>query len=194
MQKTFSDQEIITGLLRGGPAEDAALRQVYLQNRMVILDFVKKNNGSEEEAKDVFQEAVMAFYENVKLGKFKGESAILSYIYSIARFNWLNRIKRKGIGQKIMETQKATDITESFLPRFLEKEKELQVLGIFEKLGKDCKKVLVLHIYQHLNMQEIAAAMNYDSGQIARNKKYKCLKKLKEMIVKRPEMIGFLKN
>ena len=43
-------------------------------------------------------------------------------------------------------------------------------------------------------MQEIAAAMNYDSDQIARNKKYKCLKKLKNMIARRPDVIGFLIN
>ena len=193
MQKTFSDKEILAGLLGGGAAEDAALRQVYLHNRAIVLDFVKKNKGATEEAKDVFQEAVMAFYENVKQGKFKGESAIASYIYSIARFNWLNRLKRKGIGQKILDTQKTTAITESFLPRFLEKEKERQVLGIFEKLGNDCKKVLVLHIYQQLNMDEIATEMHYENGQIARNKKYKCLKKLKKMIVAQPGIVEFLK-
>ncbi|MEO1260469.1 MAG: sigma-70 family RNA polymerase sigma factor [Bacteroidota bacterium] len=194
MQKTYSDKEIVAALLQGGPTEDAALRQVYVQHRMLILDFVKKNNGSAEEAKDVFQESVTAFYENVKQGRFKGDSAVSSYLYSIARFNWLNRLKRKGVGKKILETHKAAEVTESFLPRFLEKEKERQVLGVFEKLGGDCKKVLVLHIYQFLSMQEIAATMNYDSDQVARNKKYKCLKKLKELIAQHPEMIEFLIN
>lgn len=194
MQIAYSDQALINGLQHGGAAADEVLRYIYLQNRIVVLDFVKKNNGSLEEAKDIFQEAMMVFYENVQQGKFKGESALASYIYSIARFIWLNRLKRKGIGQKIIETQKASDISESFLPGFLEKEKHKQVLGIFEKLGADCKKVLVLNIYQYFNMQEIAQEMNYDNEQIARNKKYKCLKKLKNMIAEKPGMVDFLIN
>ncbi|HFA49543.1 MAG TPA: sigma-70 family RNA polymerase sigma factor, partial [Bacteroidetes bacterium] len=143
MQKTYTDQEILDGLRRGGQPEDAALRQVYLQNRTAVLDLIKKNKGSMEEAKDVFQEAIMSFYENIKNGKFKGESAISSYIYSIARFIWLNKLKRKGIGQRILDTQQPCEIEESFLPRFFAKEKEKQVLDLFEKLGCDCKKVLV---------------------------------------------------
>ena len=192
MQKAFSDQTILNALLKGGLAEDTALRQVYLQNRTPIFDFVKKNSGTTEEAKDVFQEAVMAFYENVKNGRFKGESTMPSYIYSIARFIWLNKLKRKNVGQRILETQQPNEATQNFLPHFLEKEQEKQVLGVFEKLGSDCKKVLLLNIYQQLNMQEIAVEMNYENEQIARNKKYKCLKKLKEMIAEKPAVLGFL--
>ena len=193
MQKTYTDQEILDGLRRGGQPEDAALRQVYLQNRTAVLDLIKKNKGSMEEAKDVFQEAIMSFYENIKNGKFKGESAISSYIYSIARFIWLNKLKRKGIGQRILDTQQPCEIEESFLPRFFAKEKEKQVLDLFEKLGCDCKKVLVFCIYQQYNMREVADEMNYENEQIARNKKYKCLKKLKAMIADNPDIVAFLK-
>ncbi len=182
----------MNGLLNGKQSENAILQQVYLQNRSVVLDFVKKNSGSLEEAKDVFQETMMAFYENVKQQKFKGESAISSYVYSIARFIWLNKLKRKDTGQRIISEQKVEETEPGFLPILLKKEKEQQVLQLFNQLGSDCRKVLVLNIYQQCSMKEVAEAMQYENEQIARNKKYKCLKKLKGMIADKPDLVKAL--
>ncbi len=192
MQKALSDTEILEQLLTGEQAEDIALRQVYLHNRPMIVDYIRRNNGSPEEAKDVFQETVIAFYENVKARKFKGESAISSYLYSIARFNWMNRLKRKGIGERAKASQQVEEETPGFLPVFLEKEQESQVLQVFHQLGQDCQKVLGLSIYHYFNNKEIAHEMNYENEQVARNKRYKCMKRLKEMIKEKPKILAFL--
>ncbi|HHM21319.1 MAG TPA: sigma-70 family RNA polymerase sigma factor [Bacteroidetes bacterium] len=192
MKKTFSDQQIIAALLKGGKDGDAALRQVYVLNRSAVFDFVKKNNGTTEEAKDVFQDSIVAFYENIQAGKFKGESTVSTYIYSIAKFIWMNRLKRKGTGKKILTVLEVPEKDPGFFPTLLEKEKEESVLKIFNQLGTDCRKVLILHIYQHYSMKEIACEMQYENEQIARNKKYKCLKKLKSLIAEKPDIIKFL--
>ena len=43
-------------------------------------------------------------------------------------------------------------------------------------------------------MKEIVEQGDYSSEQIARNKKYKCLKKLKELIAEKPQLIQILKS
>lgn len=192
MKRTVDDSEILNGLKQGGATEKTMLRQVYLLYRPVISDYVRRNNGTSEEAKDVFQDAVIAFYENVKYERFKGESAISSYIYSIARFIWLNKLKRKETASRILEKQTMPLKTDNFINRFFEKDQEEQVLKIFKRLGIDCQKVLVLNIYRQYNMKDLTAAMKYKNEQVARNKKYKCLKKLKAMIVEKPEMLEIL--
>ncbi len=185
MQYKFSDKEILDGLLQGGAKVDMILKHIYVANRAVVVSFIHKNRGSTEEAKDVFQESVIAFYENVKSGKFRGESAVSSYIYSIARFIWLNRLKRKNTEQRILDTQPVEEISEGFFPKLLAKEEEERLLKLFATLGEQCKQVLIFVIFYNYSMKEVAEQLNYESDQVARNKKYLCSKKLKDLLKKR---------
>ena len=192
MKNFFTDQEIITGLRKGGTEETAVLRFVYQSNRPAIWEMVRQNSGSVEEAKDVFQEAVLAFYENVQADKFNADSKVSTYLFGIARFIWLNRLKRNGIGQKIKAQLEQNVIDPGFLPSMLKQEQEELVNQFFLKLGEKCRQVLSLSFYRHFSMQEIAAEMGFDNEQVARNKKYQCLKKLKSMIKSRPEILQTL--
>ena len=194
MKKTFTDREIIDALRKGGSKEDQVLRFLYQEYKGMIQQFINKNNGSSEEGKDVFQDALIALYENIKSGKFKGDSTISSYLYSIARFMWLNRLKRKNIEWKILDSQPKADIEDSHLPSLLEKESQQKVMDLFAQLGEQCKTILVYAIYREYNMREISQKMNYENEQVARNKKYKCLKRLKALIAKQPGLIGLLKK
>ena len=71
---------------------DNALAVIYKCNKERVCSYILGNSGSREEAIDIFQEAVIAFYENVRDGKFKGESAISTYVFSIGKFKWLNQM------------------------------------------------------------------------------------------------------
>ena len=173
------DREILASIHQGGQARERVLRQLYMDNRSKIGHLVRANSGTEEEAKDVIQEAIIAFYENVKKGLFKGESNTSTYLYSIARFIWLNKLKRKNLETHKLETTHRT-IHEPALPRrIIDRESRQQLLNFFSRLGKDCQQVLMDTIYYNRNMKEIAKNMGYENEQIARNKKYLCLKKTK---------------
>ncbi len=193
MQKPVPEQEILEVLAHGGPAAEAALRRVYFDNRTGIGAFIRRNRGTEEEAKDVVQEAVIAFYENVKKGKFRGESAISTYLFSIARFIWLNQLKRKQLETKSLVAIAPGNYGPE-LPRHLaEGEAQQQMLELFGRLGDDCRRVLMDAVYHDFSMKEIATTMGYENEQVARNKKYGCMKKLKELLVSNPAIFQQLK-
>jgi len=173
---------------------DKALGFIYRYNKEKVCSFVLSNSGSEDEAKDVFQEAVIAFYENVRDGKFKGESAISTYLYSITRFKWLNQIKKNTIRKGHQEGVEQDQFTESPLATLIEGERKAGVLEVLEQLGASCKKLLIENIYHGASMKEIANNSSYSSEQIVRNKKYKCLQKLKELIRAIPALIKVLKG
>jgi len=63
------------------------------------------------------------------------------------------------------------------------REARSQVMTIVEQLGDACKKILVLFYYENLSMKEILEKTDYETEQVVRNKKYKCLKQLEQMIV-----------
>ncbi len=182
-------------MLKGTTLErNDALQHIYENNRERIVTMVVSNSGNTAQAKDIFQETIIVFYENVTQGIFKGESAISTYLYSIARFKWLNQIKKDTV--RTDHHTKASDIPhieESALSMFVESEKQAKVLEVLALLGDSCKKLLIASIYHNQSMKEIVAELNYGNEQVARNKKYKCIKSLKELIAARPNLLKILK-
>lgn len=169
-----------------------ALRRVYRDNRRPVVAYVKQNSGSESEAKDVLQDAVIAFYENVIGGKFRGESAISSYLFSIARFIWLNQLKRKQRHLEKLEVLAINEAEPSLPLRLIEKESEEHLVALFGQLGTDCQQVLMASIYEGMDMKQIAVLMGFENDQVARNKKYRCLKKLKLILKDNPGILSML--
>lgn len=194
MQKPLSEQQILVALAGGKAPADDALRQLYFDNRAVIRAFVRENNGTEEEAKDVVQDAVIAFYENVKMGKFRGESAISTYLFSIARFMWLNRLKRKQLENNTLERTIHENAEPSLPQRITDRETRQHLADLFGRLQSGCQEVLMDALYHDFSMKEIAARMGYENEQVARNKKHGCMKKLKEMLAANPAMLDMLVN
>lgn len=153
------------------------------------------NSGSIDQAKDIFQEAMIAFYENVRNEVFKGESAIGTYLYSIARFKWLNQLKKDKVRTDHhikAENKEIMDVSPMAI--MIDDEKRYQVLQVLEILGEPCRTILIESIYHNASMKEIASSGNFSSEQVARNKKYKCLKRLKELIIERPSLMHILKS
>jgi len=177
------------------PKREQALKIIYQTNKEKVCSYILSNSGSQDEAKDVFQETIIAFYENVQNNKFKGDSTIGTYLYSIARFKWLNQIKKNST-QMLHNTkyEQNEGFYQSPLATIIEDEKKAQVLEVIESLGEQCKKILIANIYHNASMKEIAKSENYSSEQIVRNKKYKCLQKLKELISANPALIKVLKG
>jgi len=94
----MTDQEIIHQLKKGN---EACLKQLY-QHLGMIKGLVLKNNGNEEDALDIFQEAVIVFYKNVMSGGFELKGKISSYLYEVSRRLWLNQLnRRRKIGRAL---------------------------------------------------------------------------------------------
>ena len=73
-------------------------------------------------------------------------------------------------------------------------EEKKMVLEVLSLVGDQCKELLIATIYHEMTMKDVVAQGNYSNEQIARNKKYKCLKRLKELVAERPELTKNLMN
>ena len=170
------------------------MKTIYLANKDKVCSFILSNNGTKNDANDVYQETIIAFYENVKENKFKGESSIGTYLYSIARFKWLNQLKKNGIMSAHHEQLNSDGLAKSPLAQLVESENKAMIIEVLNNLGELCKKLLVDTIYYDKSMRDIVEEGNFSNEQIARNKKYKCLKHLKTLIKERPELISILRE
>ena len=184
LEKSFSDEEVIEGIRKGSNAENAVLEFLYATHIDLVRGFVLKNNGSDDEAKDVFQDGIIGLYKAIKAEKFRGESTVKSYLFSICKFIWFNRLKKQKRTKLYIESEeeKAFEYTASPIVRMLDKERHDQILNLFSKLGESCKEVLRLRIFLSFSLKEIAEKLSLASEQVAKNSHSRCKKRLRELV------------
>jgi RNA polymerase sigma factor (sigma-70 family) len=193
--RKFPDAEIVSNL-RTGDLMDDSIRALYRDHFDKLTRYILANNGTMQDAEDIFQETIVSFIELVRKDKFRGDSTIGTFLYSMNRHAWLNEIKRRDRAMVRNEKfEKNMDREESGgFDKISEREEKGVIFQLVTSLGESCKKILLLFYYEDRSMKEILAATDFENEQVVRNKKYKCLKKLDQMLKERPELKQTLKN
>ena len=189
----FQDVEITEAFKKGGSDESAAFRYLYSNCLPQVSNFVLTNSGDEADASDVFQEGLMVLYKQVLQEKFRGESAISTYLFSICRFIWLRKLKKEK-RYVAFEVENFNEHFEDPELAIIEDEKRHVVSGLFDQIGEQCRQILMYSIYQKFSMELIAEKMGFKDGQNARNKKFKCMKKLKQLVADNPAVLNLVQQ
>ena len=172
------DDKKIIELLKLGKQHKAFLKlyKGYPQVEKLILS----KGGTKEDAKDVFQEALIIFYEKVSTSNFQLTAAISTYLYSVSRFVWKDKsIKRKGKQMLDVSFEFTSEEEQEFQEAIEKEEKFKELEQVLTQIGDKCLKLLKLFYYDGLKMKDIAAKVGLKSEKIAKNQKYKCLERAK---------------
>ncbi len=86
------DQDVIAAIKAG--KDDKVLKALYSNLLPKISAYIRTNNGSNDEAFDVFQDAVVIFFKQVMTDKFDTQYSVSAFIYSVSRNLWINRVKK----------------------------------------------------------------------------------------------------
>ena len=174
-----TDSEVILGILNNS---DIVLKRLYLAYFPMALQLVINNNGNEDDAKDIYQEAIIVLYNKVKTGDFELSSKLKTYIYSVCRRLWLKRLSQKNkYGGDIRDFQEylpVEDDTEKNNDRDVQYNKMGSALGL---LGEPCKAIIEDFYVHNKSMQEICDNFGYTNADNAKTQKYKCLQRLKKL-------------
>jgi len=193
--RNFPDSELVANIRSGQRMEDM-LKAIYRGHFESLCWYVMNNSGTRQDAEDIFQEVLVSFIELVQQDKFRGESTVKTFLYSLNRFTWLNELKRRGRAlareEKYEKAQVQVEMDASHV--IADREGKAEVLRVVGELGDTCKKILLLFYYENLSMKEILEQTDYESEQVVRNKKYKCLKQLEQMVNANPALRETLKN
>jgi RNA polymerase sigma factor (sigma-70 family) len=170
--------------IREGDSE--SLRKLYKDNYPSIAHFVLNNNGTDTEAKDVYQESIIVFYEKIQNPDFELSCLVKTFLYSVARRLWLKRLSEKNryVG-KITDYEDFTDFSEAETEDVDESEKKFkQMEQALTQIGEPCQTILRDFYINKYSMQEIAEKMGYTGTDNAKTQKYKCLQRLKKLFFK----------
>jgi RNA polymerase sigma factor (sigma-70 family) len=175
-----NEQQLLKGLVN----HDAkAIETIYKNNFKMVQSFVLNNNGSYDDARDIFQEAMIALYEKAKSESFVLTCQIKTYVYSVCRHLWLKRLQQLGkYAAPLDDSMEKTVAVEPDVEALEKRNSEYAIMDrALNSLGEPCKSLLEAFYIQKKGMNEIATAFGYTNADNAKNQKYKCLMRLKKL-------------
>ncbi len=171
----MKDSEILERIQKG---DERALDYLYKQHFKMMSNLVIKGGGTMDEAKDVYQEALVAFWQKAVSGKLVLTSKISTFLYSICQNQWRKELDRKS-------RLSNEEVEKGDKPDWDEPERAKIIAECIEELGETCKKILTYYYFDGMNMTEIAEKMNFANTDTAKTKKYKCKMKLDALVKER---------
>ena len=179
MKGDTNESALLQGLAR---SDRKAIESIYRDNYNTIQSLILNNSGSVDDAKDIFQEAMIVLYEKVRSGNFELNCLIKTYVYSVSRRLWLKRLQQMSRQTPGFDGLKDTVPVEDDVEEVDRVNNEFQAMEkAVSSLGEPCKSLLEAYYLERKNMQEIAASFGYTNADNAKNQKYKCLMRLKKI-------------
>lgn len=180
----FTDEELLTGLAAGS---DDALTQVYRRFYPMVLHFVTSNSGSEDDARDIYQEVLIVIYEKVKSGSLELHCQLKTYVYSVGRRLWLKQLAQRSrfmvrdVDTPVSDELALEQINDDLIDHE-ERDRQFDLMAdSLDRLGEPCRTLLDDFYIQHLSMQAITEKFGYTNADNAKTQKYKCLMRLKRL-------------
>jgi RNA polymerase sigma factor (sigma-70 family) len=172
--------ELILGEIRKN--NEVVLRELYKTHYPMIFNLICSNAGTEQEAKDVYQETIIAFYEKVQQPDFALTCKIKTFLYAVARRLWLKRLSEKKRFQGNVEEGDTFFGIDGEMEEIEEREKEFKTMKeSLESIGEPCRSILEDFYIKDLSMDQIRDKFGYTNADNAKNQKYKCLQRLKKI-------------
>jgi RNA polymerase sigma factor (sigma-70 family) len=178
--KRLSDDEIILGLRK---RDNRVLQYIYDSHFGAVNNLIINNNGSDDDAEDIFQEALIIVFKRLRENAdFELTSAFGTYIYSIARLLWLKKLRE----ERKMEITELDREMEEYIefeepPPIQDKDLRFAIYQRnLKRIPEDCQKILTLTA-RNISSKEIAEQLGFRSESYVRKRRHFC----KEFLVNR---------
>ncbi|MCD4696296.1 MAG: sigma-70 family RNA polymerase sigma factor [Bacteroidales bacterium] len=179
----FSAIEILDGVKN---RDTNVLDFIYENYFHPIKLLVMKNNGSVEDAEDIYQDAILVIYQKVREEKLTLTCSFKTYLYSVCRLLWLKQLEKRRINNRTAEEAGLfIEIQEDIFSIYEKNERYKLYLDHFKKLSFSCQKVLELFLAK-IPLKEIARILGFKSDQYVKKRKFQCKEKLIQSIKSDP--------
>ncbi len=179
------DQQYIEALLMN---DSTLLKELYDKYSGKIRVLILKNNGTESDAADIFQEALLAIYQRAKKEPFVLSCPLEAYLYLICKNRWINELNKRGVRKVTFTDIEGFNYNEDVFKNteIIQNQYERRNLLVqkFKELGEGCRQLLELS-WAGLPMEEVAKQLQNTYGYI-RKKKSECMAKLIALVKTSP--------
>lgn len=171
--------------------DNTAFGYLYQRYFHPAAEFVKANSGSEQEARDVFQEALLVLYRYAQKHDFHLNVEPGGFLHAVVRKLWLNRLRQRkahpevAIDATVHFPDSDSNEIELLLREKNWSDKHLAVKNLLETLKTECQKLIEYAFYRQISTAEIAKLLGY-SESFVKVKKHRCLSALREKVNNHP--------
>lgn len=157
------------------PSREALFIGLYQRVFPGVAAFVHKRGGSLDEAKDLFQDALVIYFEKKQQPGFCPEESETSYLAGICKHLWYKTYRKKQslLSLDLPGELPATEDAPAVSPR---------LLNLIAQSGRKCLDLLKAFYYDRMSMKEVSEAFGFSGERSATVQKHKCLEKIRNEI------------
>jgi DNA-directed RNA polymerase specialized sigma24 family protein len=150
---------------------------LYFKAFPLVAAFVSRKNGSFQEAKDIFQDALVIFYEST-MEKRTAIASDEAYVLGIAKHLWIRKFNRDKSTVSLDDLELAITLPDDYFPSI----QTNKLLAFLERAGNKCLDLLRAFYYDKQNMAQITNRFGFASERSATVQKFKCLEKVRDAV------------
>ena len=190
----MTDEIFISNMKAGGALRDQSIEFLYRNTELCqkIFGYLKRLGSTNEDIQDIYHDGFVVLDKNIRNEKFRGESSIEGYFFSICKFLCLNQLRKNQRVSLVNDVELTAQldkdsialVTEDYL---IAEENRHFIESTLSLIGDSCKKVLTLWKLSY-SMTEIAEKLGLSSPEMAKKKRYQCHQKLILLINNNPEL------
>jgi RNA polymerase sigma factor (sigma-70 family) len=175
----LNEKAQLEGLARN---DKEIIEDIYASHYNMVQSLIINNNGSHDDARDIFQEAMIVLYQKSRTPGFELNCQLKTYIYSVARRLWLKKLSQSQRFVPEIGNISDTVPVEETIERHEQQNTEFNMMEkAMSGLGEPCKTLLEAFYLQKQTMTDIAIQFGYTNADNAKNQKYKCLARLRKL-------------
>lgn len=179
MDTSTQEKSLLEGLAR---EDKVSIETIYREHFKVVQGFILANNGTPDDAADIFQEAMIVLFEKSKQPDFELNCQIRTYLYSVSKRLWLKRLQQMNRFSRHSDDMELAIPVEEDLELHEKKQADFHMMeNALNKIGEPCKSLLESYYILKKPMQQIATDFGYTNADNAKTQKYKCLVRLKKL-------------
>lgn len=187
MKDLWKDETALLNALRR--SESAAYEELYRRAYRPVEAFVRDNSGTREDARDLFQEALIVLIRKVQPPSFELSGKLGGLLAAIARNIWLkhlrdNRVRAMNADVEVEALQLVSEDELAFKQQ--QEHRHILISEQLKELEEDCRRVILARLFRKLPYANIAEELGYTVDYV-RVKLHKCLKYLRKKVEAHPD-------
>jgi DNA-directed RNA polymerase specialized sigma24 family protein len=161
---------------------EALFMKLYKEAFPLVARHVSKMGGSFEEAKDIFQDALVVYYEKVQVSGLRLKYQEKAYLFGIAKYLWIKRYKENDKNVSFNQLGLILNEEIDLADTGYEEVSSGKLMHLLEQAGQKCMQLLSAFYYEKLDMETLAGRFGFSGARSATAQKFKCLEKVKETV------------
>ena len=156
--------------------EDAAFRLLYTRYYPMVEWMVLRNQGTKDDAADVFQETLLVLIRNLDSDDWQLTASLKTYLYAVSHKQWMKRLHQKN-RYKIVQEETLNEWPDELPDCEVDSASTYSLSGWLQQITKHCQRLIQLLFFEN---RQVADA-GYKNAHTAQNQQYKCLEQIRRV-------------